>query len=127
MKHIALALLLVISVSTYSQTPEGKTEEAQGLTDLKPGDKNTTEFKENYARAIRYYNAAVEQLINKDTGTTAEQSKQIQSKTQELFKQALPYFEKCHEILPDHEQVKKGLAGCRFALGMVEKEDQKTR
>jgi len=116
---IAVGAIALTPSMSFSQVTEKA--EVPALSELKADDSQSKEFTANYAKGVRYYNLAVEQLMSAKPEHNLDQTKQIQSKTMELFKNALPYFQKCEKLNPGNDQVKLGIDGCKFALGITSK------
>lgn len=101
------------------------------------GFQNSAKAEENFQKALAidpqygdaviglgriYYNqaASVQSEANAITGSQAEYDKANQ-KAQELFKKALPYFEKAVQIEPDNMQYLVALRGIYYNLKMDDK------
>jgi tetratricopeptide (TPR) repeat protein len=67
-------------------------------------DKNPEYFDALYNLGVDYYNKGADILRtaqNMDLDTYKKEGKKVEAEANEIFKQALPYFEKAHEVRPD--------------------------
>ncbi|MDN5202510.1 tetratricopeptide repeat protein [Fulvivirgaceae bacterium BMA10] len=81
-------------------------------------------FDANYNVAVIKFNVAVETLKeanNMDLATYRKEGKQVEAKAGELFKEAVPYFEKAHEIKPEDISVLENLEIIYKQLKMFDK------
>ena len=121
MRSLAIILFTFVTAVSFGQTG---TFEFKPLNDLEPGNKNTIEFKKEYAIAIRYYNTAIEVINNIDADASTDELIATQEKAHDLASKALPHFEYCHKILPKHEEVNNGIEGCKLILNEPAPEDK---
>lgn len=77
---------------------------------------NPKDFRSNFNIAVDYYNQAVEEISKIDAKTSFWELIYIQEKSIELFKIALPYMEKAHELEGSHLNTLKGLMQIHRAL-----------
>lgn len=71
-----------------------------------------------------YYNQGVSTLDKANSISDATQYKQEKAKAEELFRKALPFFEKARELKPDEKEFLIGLRGIYYNLNMNEKFDE---
>lgn len=72
--------------------------------DLAPND-----FQANYNLAVSHYNHGVYKIKQIDHNTEIYELIRIQDECIALFKEALPYMRKAHELQPDHRKTLGGL------------------
>jgi tetratricopeptide (TPR) repeat protein len=75
----------------------------------------------NYNLGILYYNKAVSIYNELDYDTDIFLFMEIQDKTVEIFKQALPFMEKAYKLDPKRKETLKGLEGIYHSLNETEK------
>ncbi|WP_310602958.1 tetratricopeptide repeat protein [Anaerosporobacter sp.] len=83
------------------------------------------EINPNYDEAQRdmgriYYNRAVEAQAAASSISDNKLYNEAITKVKDLFKQALPYFEKAHELKPDDRECMNTLRSIYYVLGMGE-------
>jgi tetratricopeptide (TPR) repeat protein len=67
------------------------------------------DFQANYNLAVNFYNHGVHKIRRIDHNTEIFELIQIQDECVALFKQALPYMRKAHEVQPEHRKTLGGL------------------
>lgn len=70
---------------------------------------NPDDFQANYNLSVNYYNQGVDRIKRIDHTTEIFELMAIQDECVSLFRKALPYMLKAHEIKPDHQSTLKGL------------------
>lgn len=75
----------------------------------------------NFSMGRIYYNQGVSTLDKANSISDATQYKQEKAKAEELFRKALPFFEKARELKPDEKEFLIGLRGIYYNLNMNEK------
>ena len=78
----------------------------------------------NFSMGRIYYNQGVSTLDKANSISDATQYKQEKAKAEELFRKALPFFEKARELKPDEKEFLIGLRGIYYNLNMNEKFDE---
>lgn len=68
-----------------------------------------------------YYNQAINKINEANQLTDVQQYNAEKEKAKELFRKALPYFEKAHQLDPDNMQNMIGLRGIYYQLEMSDK------
>lgn len=80
------------------------------------------DFKANYNLGLSFYNEAVDKMNSIDEEEDDLFALfEIQDANIELFKQALPYMEKAHNLQPENQESLIGLSGIYFSLNNAEK------
>ncbi len=75
----------------------------------------------NFGLGRIYYNQGVSTLDDANSISDASKYKEEKAKAEELFRKALPFFEKAHELKPDENEFMIGLRGIYYNLNMNEK------
>jgi tetratricopeptide (TPR) repeat protein len=90
-------------------------------------NKNPDYFEANYNLGVKEYNEGAK-LAKKANFMTVEEYKKngqaIMDSAAVYFKQALPYFEKCHQLQPDDVSTVQTLAGIYQQLKMKDKAEE---
>lgn len=101
----------------------------QGYQDVAKAEelfKKALEINPEYGDAVIglgrvYYNQAVQIKSDANAITDATQYNIEENKAEELFKKALPFFERAVEIEPDNSEYQVALMGIYYNLGMEDK------
>ena len=89
---------------------------------LRYDDRN---LKANYNLGVLYYNKAVNMIAKVDyDNIDIIAIGELEDNSIEVFRIALPYLEKAHEIDPNDINTLEGLAGIYFSLREFEKSDE---
>lgn len=83
---------------------------------IKALDKTPDDFQANYNMAVNYYNHGVHMIRQIDHNTEIFDLIRIQDECVALFKLALPYMRKAHEIKPEHKKTLGGLMAIHRSL-----------
>ena len=88
--------------------------------------KKALEIDPNYVESISnlgrvYYNQGVNKQGEANMINDAKQYQVELEKAKEFFRQALPYFEKAHEMKPDEREYRIALRGIYYNLNMGDK------
>jgi hypothetical protein len=119
---LSALLFILLPVLTFAQAEEKSTytfdKMNAELVDSTAPDKET-EFRTNYNEGVKYYNEAVEALLTLEPNATFDDVIATQEKCVSLFEKALPYFQKCQELQPKNENIKRTINGIEFGIGKV--------
>lgn len=74
------------------------------------------DFQANYNLAVNYYNKGVFKIRSIDHSTELFELMEIQDNCVELFRMALPFMERAHELNPTHQNTIKGLMAIHRSL-----------
>ena len=90
--------------------------------------KKALEIKPDYAESLSnlgrvYFNQAVNKQGEANMINDAKKYQEELAKAKEFFKQALPYFEKAHQLKPDEREYMTALRGIYYNLNMGDKFD----
>lgn len=77
---------------------------------------DTNDFQAYYNLAVNYYNKGVYRIRSIDHTTELFELMAIQDDCVALFRQALPYMERAHELNPSHHNTLKGLMAIHRSL-----------
>lgn len=78
------------------------------------------DYGANYNMAINLYNEGAHNIEHLDSEAQIPAIVKVQAVSIELFKEALPYMLKAHELNPDREETLKGLRGIYLSLNNEE-------
>lgn len=73
-------------------------------------------FQANFNVGITYYNQGADLIMNMDPLTPIEKIPEIEAQAQELFKKALPFLKKAHELETERVDVIEAITGCYYGL-----------
>ncbi len=82
-------------------------------------DGNNPEFLANLGRV--YYNLGVNKLGEANSITDTQKYQEESAKAKDFFKQAMPYFEKAHQLKADNKDYMTALRGIYYNLNMGDK------
>ncbi|MDD6211519.1 MAG: tetratricopeptide repeat protein [Bacteroidales bacterium] len=83
---------------------------------------NDAEIQSNLGRT--YFNEAVKKVADANNISDQAKYQATLAEGKELYKQAMPYFEKAHELKPDENEYKIALRSIYYNLNMGDKYDQ---
>ena len=133
-----LSLLQLLSIAISKNANSAQLYYAKGSV-YETGLKDYAQAEEAYKKAVEldpnsaannfsmgriYYNQGVSTLDKANSISDATQYKQEKAKAEELFRKALPFFEKARELKPDEKEFLIGLRGIYYNLNMNEKFDE---